>query len=519
MQNFEIVNTAKTLEEIVHDVLTAHNVNAEELVRKIAEEYTEILFDENDNFYVFSWDTGIWEEERITIFIAEEILPAIRTSKNAHELKFFSSKRGIEEIAFHMKTQKAWRINSQDFDRVVDKIVVKNGVLDLNTSQVYSFDPEILATKRTPVAFCPGKRNAAFEKALSIIEKEEREWLQVFAGGGLVGKSFSDKIAVLVGAGANGKTTLANAIKAIMPSSTQISSNFFSAAEKRKDFHALKSRFVVCEELPKSNLDASTIKISTGNGVISSEQKFKNAQEIRSRATILICSNHLPSPEENGAGIERRFAIIPITKTFYAKNGAKGEKFVEPDSSLPEKLNELDAKEAILAWAAEGAKIALQLNGLLPETPAMENAHKNWVGELNAKLSPVEAFIEENFDADAADSDFVFFSPLVESFNAYAKKMGSNAITAKELEKKLADLNLEVTTRKPRKGDTLSGAGASAGAKKIYGLRYEEILTEESQKKEEMQERKEAYLKERNALIKKARINFKEENDSIDIWG
>lgn len=515
MKNLNVV-AVKTLEEIVHDVLTAHNVNSEELVRKVAKEYTEILFDENDNFYVFSWSTGIWEEERITIFIAEEILPAIRTSKNAHELKFFSSKRGIEEIAFHMRNQKAWRINSQDFNKVVDKIVVKNGVLDLNTSQVHSFDPAILATKRAPVAYCPGKRNAAFEKALSIIAKEEREYLQVFAGGGLVGKSFSDKIVVLVGAGANGKTTLANAIKAVMPSSTQVSSNFFAASEKRKDFHALKSRFVVCEELPKSNLDASTIKISTGNGTISSEQKFKNAQEIRSRATILICSNHLPSPEENGAGIERRFAIVPIKKTFYAKNGAKGEKFVEPDSSLPEKLNSLDAKEAILAWAAEGARIALQLNGLLPETPEMEKAHKNWVGELNAKISPVEAFIEENFDTDAENTDFVFFSPLVEAFNIYAKKMGSNAITAKELEKKLANLNLEITTRKPRKGDTLSGAGASAGAKKIFGLRYEEILTQESQEKEKMQEKRAEYLKDRNAQIKRAQLNF--DNDYASSW-
>lgn len=459
------------------------------VAQKMSEGFEFLRITEEDSFYTYATTRGVWEEIDSRVFVDAYILSPLRELIEIEQVdkakaeKLFT-KRSIEEVIFLLKSKSAIRIKKEKFDSVATSIVAKNGVIDLKNGALTSFDHKLLATKRSTVTYegVTKTPTGALQQALSIVGNEEQRFLQRFMGAGLIGRQVSQKMTVLYGTGANGKSTLAHAIARVMPSASNISSSFFEeiSTKRHRDFTPLTSAFAVCEELPKEKLSSSTIKASVGSGVAISEKKFKDEVALTLKADILVCSNVLPSIEEMTAGVERRIAIVPCEKTFYARAKSAST----PDDSLPSRLASEEVQRDILGWLVYGAMQTLA-EGLPQETQKMEDAHAAWVQERVAIQSPIEGFFAETMQEDYRDNVFVFMGELVKKAKEFATSQGLKPQKAKDIEAFFKEKGFEVTTRHPRQGDEVSGAGTySKGAKKVYGVAFAErfALTEEEKR-------------------------------------
>ena len=475
------------------------------VAQKLCEGFDFLRITEEDTFYVYATTSGVWEEIDSRVFIDAYVLSPLRELIESEQVdkakaeKLFT-KRSIEEVIFLLKSKSTLRIKKEKFDSVATKIVVKNGVVDLKNGKLEPFGHELLATKGSSATYEGATKapTGALQQALSIVGREEQAYLQRFMGAGLIGRQVAQKMIVLYGTGANGKSTLAHAIARVMPSASNISSSFFEeiSTKRHRNFTPLTSAFAVCEELPKEKLSSSTIKASVGSGVAVSEQKFKDEVALQLKADILVCSNVLPSIEEMTAGVERRIAIVPCEKTFYARAKSAST----PDDSLAARLASEDVQSEILGWLVYGAMQTLE-EGLPQETQKMEDAHAAWVQERVATQSPIEAFFVENMQEDYRDNTFVFMGEVVKKAKDFTTSQGLKPQKAKDIEAFFKEKGFEITTRHPKVGDEVSGAGTySKGAKKVYGVSFAETfaLTEEEKRAnltrardEEMERRRE----------------------------
>lgn len=405
-------------------------------------------FTEEGEFFAYDGGSGVWESKNVRIFL-KQVFGTSQTRKN------------LEEIAYHLQYSPELQINEDDFDNCSTLIVVANGVLDLKTLTLKPFDASIKATKSSKATWAPNSPAGRFSAFLgSIMDTPEQEYIQCHAGTGLT-TIVPESMLLLQGNGANGKSTLLQAIANVIPSTSFISASFFSSTEPRKDMEAAASRFVVCEEMPSARLNATTIKLFTGTGGrVSSERKFKNAREIEVHASTIVALNTLPQPSEFGHGMKRRLNVLPLEKTF--SGSLKKTINLKDDATMSE----------ILLWLAQGASYVL--NGVgIEQTEKMKETKEKWWHDATLGSAPamVEDFFAENIES-TDESSYMYFTPIVKEFAAYCKALGIKPPKAKEVSEKIEHMGYEITTRKPKKFDVLSGAPLATGAKKIFGIKW-----------------------------------------------
>ena len=427
---------------------TAENLT--EVVLKIFKK--EIAFTEVKEFFVYNDSNGIWENKNPRIFLKEIF-------------KLSQSKRVLDEILYHIQNEPSIQVESSEFDKVSEKIVVKNGVLNIATLEIEDFYPELKATRAIDTKWSENGKNGEFSRFLnSMMEKEEQEYLKYHAGSGLL-NNVPNQMLILYGNGANGKTTLMQAIGKVANMSN-VPSSYFSTKESQKNFDSFQNRMVFVEEMPSNNLNATTIKMltSTQGARISSERKFQDSREIEVRATTVVATNTLPTLSELTLGMRRRFAIIELEKSFIGKDQVFFNLYTE------------EAQEEILRWLVQGAHEFL--NTIEKEqTEKMLITLKTWLnGQYeNTVDNSIKEFIEERMEVTEDATDYVYFNPIIKEYNEWAAYTGAKKSKAKDVERALSTFGLEIVTKNPKVSDNLTGEAQSPRAKKVYYLKWNSI--------------------------------------------
>ncbi|MFZ4438579.1 MAG: DNA primase family protein [Syntrophales bacterium] len=239
-----------------------------------------------------------------------------------------------------------------------------NGTVDLRNGDLLPHDRQHLITRmiRTPYnpeATCP--RFLQFLDEIMDGNENMVAFLQRVFGYALTGSALEQALFFLVGNGANGKTTLIEALRRVFgiycmhtPTATLIKNNM----QIRNDIARLKgARMVTASEVTKGkSLDEATTKMLTGEDPVTSRLLYKELFEYRPNFKIFLLANHLPEISGSDFGIWRRIVLIPFPVKFDGENR---------DKNLQVKL----AEEApgILAWLVRGC-IDWQRDGLLIPT-------------------------------------------------------------------------------------------------------------------------------------------------------
>lgn len=208
-------------------------------------------------------------------------------------------------------------------------ITVRNGVLNLLTGELSSFDPERLLTRYVDVEFVPevpvSPRVENFinglagysENGTNIMQQqalEKKNKLFEFIGYCLVSRNKFQKVFFLLGPGATGKSTFLELLRRLFKPAN---CSALSMQDLETPFGPaqLKDKMLNIGDDISVNvmLDGATIKILCGTLPIMVQQKYERPYELVNEAKFIFSCNKMPIFKDNTDGLYRRLEILEIT--------------------------------------------------------------------------------------------------------------------------------------------------------------------------------------------------------------
>ena len=304
-------------------------------------------------------------------------------------------------LAWALKSQSAPRINAlldlarsepgipvlpDDLDRGPWLLNCRNGTLDLQKQTLRPHDPADYLTKLCPVEFNPQAKCPTWERFLSEIfdySESLTAYLQRLAGYWLTGLTTEHALAVLWGSGANGKSTLINALFHVLGPdySGKASRDLLLVSHGDKHPTALAwlhgKRFVAAiESAEGARLDETLIKELTGGDQISARRMREDFWTFEPTHKIALATNHKPQVRGQDYAIWRRLRLIPFTVCFLED---------KQDKTLGEKLRA--EAPGILTWLVKGCKL-WQQHGLQDPPEVLEAT-----GQYRSEQDTLGAFL------------------------------------------------------------------------------------------------------------------------------
>jgi P4 family phage/plasmid primase-like protien len=355
---------------------------------------------------------------------SDNISPLIRELKQL--FKAHARRRWIEEILYLIKAEAC--TSEWPFNQPRRSIIpCRNGILDLETGKLYKHSPLYGLTYCIGAYYDPNAKSELWQKTVReiVTEKQERLFWQIVGYCLKPGNPYQ-LLFILVGDGANGKSTLLEALRALLgPENTaaialhEIVYNRFAAAE-------LAGKLAnIYPDLPTTALkDTGVIKALTGGDRIKAERKFRDPFFFMNQAKLIFSANILPEVDDRSYAFWRRWVIINCPNKF------EGDK---ADRSLLEKLKKPEELSGALNLALMGLR-DLESNGFSITKDAyelreewrrrsnsiyafvydeLEPSSESWVSKDDLYARYLEFCKEEGFIAKPRNT---FFTDLVKAF-------------------------------------------------------------------------------------------------------
>jgi putative DNA primase/helicase len=228
----------------------------------------------------------------------------------------------------------------------------KNGTLDLRNGQLRDHNAADLCTKMVPYDFDPEEKCPVFKKFLERIFNNNvalQQFVQRAFGYALTGSTREQVFFVFWGSGANGKSTLLEAIRrglgdyAIAADASLLMAKTNDGI--RNDVARLAgSRLVSTGETESGRfLAEALVKQLTGGDKITARFLYQEFFEYDSQFKLFLATNHKPIIRGVDNAIWRRIRLVPFQVTIPPE---------EQDKSLPQKLRR--EMPGILAWLVRG---------------------------------------------------------------------------------------------------------------------------------------------------------------------
>lgn len=380
-------------EELMGFVDDTNRLSASRIAEEIINKNYIITEEETDKIYIYR--EGIYYNNG-EVEIKKQVKKLLGDYLNSHL---------ANEIIFHIKTLTYQE--SEIFEQNKNLIHLKNGILDINTLELIPFNPKKPSKVQLPVFYDKEADCPKIKKFLKEITRQDEdiEIIQEMLGYTLYRDYNIAKSIMLLGGGANGKTTLINLIKSFLGSKNisvvalqDLEINRFAIGQLRGKLANLYP-----DLSSKGMSQISKFKALTGKDLITAEHKFGQPFTFTNYAKMIFSCNQLPRIREDSEAVWRRWIILVFEQTF------KGEK---ADKKLINKLVTKEEMSGLLNWAIEGLKRLLE-NGDFSYSKTTDEIRKFYI-----KMSdPVKAFIDEKIIKDS--NGIIFKDDLYGEFVEY----------------------------------------------------------------------------------------------------
>ncbi len=268
-------------------------------------------------------------------------------------------------------------------------LCLENGVLDTAAGVITPHTPDQVFTWRMPVAYDPAAACPRFDRFLEeVVPDERRRALLVDLLGYCLRRDNPLQLFfVLVGDGANGKTTFGRVLEALFGrdavstlSLQQIGSHRFAGAE-------LEGRMLnLCDDLPYDRPLAATgfLKVLTGGGSMMVERKHQHPFELNFGGKLVSMANRLPPTEDDTYAFWRRAVVFPFEQVFPEDDPRR-------DPDLAEKL--LAELPGVLNLALTGLA-RVRSRGRFDPDGALADSREEW----RRRADPVRAELMDGFE-------------------------------------------------------------------------------------------------------------------------
>lgn len=338
----------------------------------------------------FVWDGKRWREDdtQEVVRLAGDTVRSLYATAEAA-----SSKERRREIVQHaLRSEGAARIGAMlqlaqahlpirttDLDIDPWLFNLEDGTLDLRTGELRPHRREDHITKIARIGYDPAARSPLWERFLERTMAGDAEliaFLRRALGYALTGDTSEQKLLLLYGIGANGKSTFLEVARALLGDYARHSdfSTFLlqRGDSVRNDIARLRgARLVTATEMEGGRALAEVvIKQLTGSDTVTARQLYAEFFEFRPTFKLFLAANHKPVIRGTDQAIWRRICLVPFKVTIPAE---------EQDHQLGQKLHAELA--GILTWAVQGC-LEWQDQGLNPPAAVLA-ATESYRGEMD----------------------------------------------------------------------------------------------------------------------------------------
>ena len=307
----------------------------------------------------FRWDGGrfVPDKEKALYQAAIDAAEFVaHTSANDGQMKWAQSSLNKDRIINAITiagTDPEVQVTALEMDSQPNDLCTPVGIVNLQTGEIRPADRNTdLVTRQTTLSprSVPTVLWSGFLK--EVLQDDERiAYLQELLGASLFGDSRFHVLPVLVGSGANGKSTLLDVVSGILGDyAATMPENFLLDASNTThptEIARLRGvRFAMASETrPDGKFNESRVKMLTGGDTLSARFMNQNFFDFKPTHTLFLAVNHLPAVKSGGDGFWRRLRKIDFRVTIPAEK--RKENFAQT-------MIETEGP-GILQWIIDGA--------------------------------------------------------------------------------------------------------------------------------------------------------------------
>lgn len=312
------------------------------LAKQILEDYK--LLSCPDTGLLYRWNGRFWEE------FNEDHLSSVALKMLGKE----AQKSRVQDAVF--QAQKLSTIpHGRALNDKEDWICVKNGMLNIDTLELESHDPDFFASYELGVVFNPDskkkcKRWIQFLKE-TVQTPEVIKQVQEFFGYCFLKRTPFAKCLLVLGPGADGKSKLFNILQAMVGEENCAAITFDEMEDQFLRSSLYQKSVNICGEVGSKIIESTYFKAVTAGDRVNAAFKHKNAFTFRPYCKVLFAGNKMPRVKDTSDGLYRRLLPVQFKRQFM-----EGDPDTDPD--LESKL--LDELSEIFVWSLIGLKRLLK---------------------------------------------------------------------------------------------------------------------------------------------------------------
>lgn len=322
-------------------------------------------------------------------------------------------------------------------------IAFANGVYDITTEELLGFSPDLVVTNRVPWNYNEKAYSEIVDKTLNKIACHDitiRHLLEECIGYIFYRRNELSKFFIMVGSGANGKSSFLEMIKNLI-GQDNITSLDLNDLNERFSIGLMAGALAnigddISDEFMQGKSVALLKKIVSGNQV-KGEFKGQDAFFFNPYIKLLFSANEIPRIKDRTGAVMRRLVIIPFNARFSKSDD-------DYDPYIIYKLKSQEAMEYLIQIGLDGLFDVLANNGF-SESVKVEQALQEYEEENNPVLSFIkEAQIEGRLTKD-----------VYEDYRNFCQDNGYTCSTLTTLTRTIKT-RLNMTTKKIRVGNGIS---------------------------------------------------------------
>ena len=268
-------------------------------------------------------------------------------------IKKLSSVGKINAMVTMAKSEKDISLSIATFDSKGHYLGVNNGVINLRTGEFIQNDSKYYITKSCSPVFNPDAKCPewiSFMEKMCCGDKDMVMFFQRVFGQALLGTPGKDKLIILHGTGANGKSTMTDTMMSLFSNyAITTTSDAITQSAGNKEYYladAKGARLMLVNETGKgAYLDEKTVKMLVDSGMVQARMPYGRPFSFQPVATPILTTNYQPRISADYA-INRRLIYVDFSYTIPKsdRNPKFRQEVLEPEMS------------GILNWAIEGCK-------------------------------------------------------------------------------------------------------------------------------------------------------------------
>ncbi|MBW2672038.1 MAG: hypothetical protein JRD89_01315 [Deltaproteobacteria bacterium] len=375
----------------------------------IMEKHRFAATDEKSEIWTYNPDKGIWERN------GTELIQEVATKMLGHLFKAMHVAEVVKYIRYNSY------IDHDLLGSNTSKIVVKNGVLNLDTGELEPFDPELYEINQIPVVYNPDAKCPRITKFLSeVLNPEDLDKFIEMIGYCLLKDYPIARIFVLTGTGRNGKSQALTLIGNFLGRENISSLTLQEIADDRFAKAQLFGKLAnLAADIPSKPIkQTGTIKTLTGGDRLSAQHKFKSRFEFVNYAKLFFSANEVPTTYDNTDAFFRRMVILEFPNTFPAGDPKTVENIAQKIST-PEELS------GLLNLAIEGLRRLMKQGRFTGERTVEERAEE-WIRASN----PVQYFATQFIEMSQNMLSYITKSDLYKRYVQLCHAMGRRPIAS-----------------------------------------------------------------------------------------